>query len=60
MDQDQDGWETVVIDLTGIDLAAIPDVPANVFQTSLRHLLDEQDDQPEAYLGFMSAFGGDG
>src|SRR5262249_7047682 len=60
MNQDQNIWETMVIDLTGVDLRSIPDVPTNVFLTSLRHILDEQDDQPETYLGFMSAFGAEG
>jgi FXSXX-COOH protein len=60
MDHDEPLRETTVIDLTGVDLDSLPEVATNVFQASLRQILDEQGDQPEAYLGFMSAFGSDG
>ncbi|MFC3988176.1 hypothetical protein [Actinoplanes siamensis] len=57
MDQDRSLWDSMVIDLTGVDLESIPDIPANAFLTTLRHILDEPADQPETYLGFMSALG---
>lgn len=60
MSHDHSLWESPVIDLTGVDLRSIPDVPTNAFLTSLRHILEEQEEQPETYLGFMSAIDTEG
>lgn len=57
MDHDHDLWASRVIDLTGISLDSLPDVPESAFLATLRHILDEPAHQPETYLGFMSAFG---
>ncbi|WP_046565145.1 hypothetical protein [Micromonospora sp. HK10] len=59
MSQDHTDRETMVIDLTRIDLRAIPELPATVFELALRRLGDELADQPDSYLGFMSALSPD-
>jgi FXSXX-COOH protein len=59
MSQDQTDRETMVIDLTGIDLRAIPELPATVFEMALHRLREELTDQPDSYLGFMSALSPD-
>lgn len=57
MEQDRDLWASGVIDLTDITLELLPNIPENAFMGMIRHIMDEPADQPEAYLGFMSAFG---
>lgn len=59
MRSDPNERETLIIDLTELSLHDLPAVPISVFETSLRHVMEEQRTQPEHYLGFQSVLDSD-
>jgi FXSXX-COOH protein len=47
--------ESELLDVTGIDLGQLGELPDTVLRASLRRILSERVDLPEGYAGFENA-----
>jgi FXSXX-COOH protein len=50
-----DGFESDLVDLTGVNLADLPDLDNPVLAATLRRIRDEADNPSEAVAGFQSS-----
>jgi FXSXX-COOH protein len=47
-------FQSDLIDVSGVDLDRLNDLPADVFATALRRILRESREDPTSYVGFLN------